>query len=104
MSGLAFASAPRPSLPMRFLIAALAWGAVAGLWLAWQGGWYVSGWFHAKFTLVLILSGVHGFFTARVRDFAIDANTRSQKFYRIINEVPTVLMIGIVILVIVKPF
>ncbi len=37
MSGLAFASAPRPSLPMRFLIAALAWGAVAGLWLAWQG-------------------------------------------------------------------
>ena len=37
MSGLAFASAPRPSLPMRFLIAALAWGAAAGLWLAWQG-------------------------------------------------------------------
>ncbi|WP_312770099.1 hypothetical protein [Pseudoxanthomonas mexicana] len=37
MSGLAFASAPRPSLPMRFLVAALAWGAVAGLWLAWQG-------------------------------------------------------------------
>lgn len=77
---------------------------LAGLWLAWQGGWYVSGWFHAKFTLVLIMSGVHGFFTARVRDFANDANTRSQKFYRIINEVPTVLMIGIVILVIVKPF
>lgn len=77
---------------------------LAGLWLVWQGGWYVSGWFHAKFLLVLILSGVHGFFAARVRDFASDRNTRSQKFYRIINEVPTVLMIGIVILVIVKPF
>jgi putative membrane protein len=39
-----------------------------------------------------------------VRDFAADQNTRSQKFYRIINEVPTLLMIGIVILVVVKPF
>jgi len=77
---------------------------LAGLWLAWQGGWYVSGWFHLKFLLVLILSGVHGFFTRWVRDFAIDRNTRSQKFYRVINEIPTVLMIGIVILVIIKPF
>jgi putative membrane protein len=77
---------------------------LAGLWLAWQGGWYVSGLFHLKFLLVLILSGVHGFFTGRVRDFALDRNMRSQKFYRILNEVPTILMVGIVILVIVKPF
>ena len=54
MSGLAFASAPRPSLPMRFLIAALAWGAVAGLWLAWQGEIaLLSRWTPA--TLVLVL-------------------------------------------------
>ena len=77
---------------------------LAGLYLAWSGHWYASGWFHAKLTLVLILSGVHGFFSRLVKDFAADRNTRSQKFYRFINEVPTVLMIFIVILVIVKPF
>ncbi|WP_316200455.1 MULTISPECIES: protoporphyrinogen oxidase HemJ [unclassified Bradyrhizobium] len=77
---------------------------LAGLYLAWSGRWYTSGWFHAKFLLVLIMSGVHGLFTRWVREFGADKNTRSQKFYRYINEVPTVLMIGIVILVIVKPF
>ena len=77
---------------------------LAGLYLAWSGHWYMSGWFHAKFALVIVLSGVHGFFSRWVKDFAADRNTRNQKFYRIINEVPTVLMIGIVILVIVKPF
>ena len=77
---------------------------LAGLYLAWSGHWYASGWFHAKLALVLILSGVHGFFSRLVKDFAADQNTRSQKFYRIINEVPTILMIGIVILVVVKPF
>jgi putative membrane protein len=50
------------------------------------------------------MSAVHGFFARYVKDFAADRNQRSQKFYRVINEVPTVLMIGIVILVIVKPF
>ena len=77
---------------------------LAGLYLAWSGHWYTSGWFHGKLTLVLILSGVHGFFSRWVKDFAADRNARSQKFYRIINEVPTVLMVFIVILVIVKPF
>lgn len=77
---------------------------LAGLWLAWDGGWYLSGWFHAKFALVLAMSGFHGFLSARVKDFAADRNTRSQRFYRVANEVPTLLMIAIVILVIVKPF
>ena len=77
---------------------------LAGLYLAWSGHWYTSGWFHAKLTLVLVLSGVHGFFSRLVKDFAADRNTRDQKFFRIINEVPTVLMVFIVILVIVKPF
>jgi putative membrane protein len=77
---------------------------LAGLYLVWAGGWYLSGWFHAKLLLVLIMSGAHGFFVRYVKDFAADRNARSQRFYRFINEVPTVLMIGIVILVIVKPF
>jgi len=77
---------------------------LAGLYLAWAGHWYLSGWLQVKFLLVLVMSGVHGFLARCVKDFAADRNTRSHKFYRIINEVPTVLMIAIVILVIVKPF
>src|ERR1700741_2478686 len=77
---------------------------VAGLWLVFESGHYRSGWMHAKVVLVLILSALHGQFTRWTREFAEDRNTRSQKFYRVINEIPTVLMIGIVILVIVKPF
>ena len=53
---------------------------------------------------LLAMSGLHGAFSRLVKDFAADQNTLSQKFYRIINEVPTALMILIVILVIVKPF
>ena len=77
---------------------------LAGLYLAWSAHWYVAGWFHAKFALVLLMSGVHGFFSRCVKDFAADRNTRSQKFYRFINEVPTLLMVLTVILVVVKPF
>ena len=75
-----------------------------GLYLVWDGGWYTSGWMHAKFALVLVMSGLHGVYVSRLKDFAADKNTRPAKYYRILNEVPTVLMIGIVILVIVKPF
>jgi protoporphyrinogen IX oxidase len=81
---------------------AVSW--VLGLWLVWAGGWYAAGWLHGKIALVLALSGVHGFFVRCVREFGADRNRRSQKFYRIINEVPTILMIGIVILAVVKPF
>jgi len=77
---------------------------LAGLYLVWAGHWYLSGWFHVKLLLVLVLSAIHGFFVRCVRAFAADNNQRSQRFYRIINEVPTVLMIVIVILVVVKPF
>jgi len=75
-----------------------------GLWLAWDGGWLMSGWFHAKLAAVLVLSGVHGMLSSYVRAFAEDRNTKSQRFYRFLNEAPTILMIVIVILVIVKPF
>src|SRR3954463_10642248 len=77
---------------------------LAGLYLAWAGHWFSAGWLHAKLLLVIVLSAMHGFLARCVKDFAADRNTRGHKFYRIINEVPTVLMIGIVILVVVKPF
>jgi protoporphyrinogen IX oxidase len=75
-----------------------------GLWLAYDSGFFRAGWFQAKFALVIALSALHGFLSRAVKDFAADKNQRSAKFYRIINEVPAVLMALIVILVIVKPF
>jgi protoporphyrinogen IX oxidase len=75
-----------------------------GLWLAWQDSWFGAPWLQAKILLVLVLSGVHGFLARWTREFAVDQNRRSAGFYRIINEVPTVLMIAIVILAVVKPF
>src|SRR5205823_10395857 len=77
---------------------------LSGLYLAWTAQFFSAGWLHGKLLLVFLLSGVHGFFSKCAKDFAADRNTRSQKFYRVINEVPTIMMIGIVILVIVKPF
>jgi putative membrane protein len=78
------------------------WGL--GLWLAWDGAFFSDPWLHAKLALVILLSGLHGFFASCVRAFAEDRNTHSQRFFRVMNEVPTLLMILIVILVIVKPF
>jgi protoporphyrinogen IX oxidase len=63
-----------------------------------------DGWLHAKLTLVLIMSGLHGVFSRWRKDFAADRNQRTARFYRIANEVPTVLMVAIVLLVVVKPF
>ena len=77
---------------------------ILGLTLAWISQAYLQTWFQIKFVLVLALSGIHGFLVARWRDFANDRNTRSARFYRIINEVPAVLMVLIVILAVVKPF
>src|SRR6266568_3153727 len=75
-----------------------------GLWLAWDGDLFASGWLEAKLVLVLVLSAVHGLCVRWVREFGLDQNRNPQRFYRLINEVPTVLMIGIVILAVVKPF
>lgn len=76
----------------------------AGLWLAWRTVAYMDGWFHVKFLAVLILSGIHGYFSKAVRMFAEDRNAKPARFWRMMNEVPTVLMIIIVIMVIIKPF
>jgi putative membrane protein len=77
---------------------------IFGVTLAWVTGAYADLWFQIKFVLVILMSGLHGLFAATVKRFARDANTRPQRFYRIINEVPMLLVIGIVVLVIVKPF
>jgi putative membrane protein len=77
---------------------------ITGPWLAWQLGVYRDGWLVAKFVLVVILTGYHHALGYWRKDFAADRNTRDARFYRLFNEVPTVLMIGIVVLVVVKPF
>lgn len=77
---------------------------VLGLTLAFMSGAYTQAWLMTKVVLVLMLSGVHGLFSRWRKDFARDANKRSKRFYAAWNEVPAVLMIGIVILAVVKPF
>ncbi len=75
-----------------------------GLWLATQGGWWKAGWLHGKIALVLLLTGLHGYLSAERKRLAAGTSRRSPRDFRILNEVPTVLLIGIVVLVIVKPF
>lgn len=63
-----------------------------------------GGWMHVKLTCVILMTGLHHVFARWVKTFASDKNTRPAKFYRIMNEVPTVLMIIIVIMAVVEPF
>jgi putative membrane protein len=77
---------------------------IFGLWLAWSGGWYASGWLQAKVILAVVLSALHGLFARWARDFAADRNRHSQRFYRLVNELPTAIMIAMVILAVLKPF
>lgn len=82
--------------------AVVAW--VVGLVLGVKGGLFHDGWFHVKLSLVVLMTGAHYMMVRWKNDFAADRNTRPQRFFRIANEMPTLLMIVIVILVIVKPF
>ncbi|HEV7277863.1 MAG TPA: protoporphyrinogen oxidase HemJ [Devosiaceae bacterium] len=79
---------------------------VFGLWLAFGFGLvdFSEGWMWLKAALVIVLSGVHGLFGRWLREFAEDRNQRSSGFYRTVNEVPTVIMVLVVIAVIVRPF
>jgi protoporphyrinogen IX oxidase len=80
---------------------------VFGLMLIWLMGkeeFLAAGWLHAKLVLVLAMSGLHGYLARLVKQFAADRNRRPPKFYRIVNEIPTVLLILIVLLAVVKPF
>ncbi|WP_119302640.1 protoporphyrinogen oxidase HemJ [Dongia deserti] len=77
---------------------------IFGLWMAWEGDLWGNYWFQVKLALVVLMSALHGFLSRWRRDFASNANRHSAKFYRIANEAVTVLLIGIVIMVIVRPF
>jgi putative membrane protein len=77
---------------------------IFGIGLVLLGHWYTAGWFEVKFVLVLVMTVLHGLMNAWANDFRYDRNTKTQKFFRIANEIPTVLMIVIVILAAVKPF
>ena len=76
---------------------------ILGVLLLWVTDWvYLSaGWFHAKLALVLLMGAVHGVMVGHVRRFKEDQRARTARYYRVMNEIPTVLMIGIVLLVVV---
>jgi putative membrane protein len=77
---------------------------IFGLLLMWIGGWWTEHWFWAKLALVVAMTGFHFWLAARQRDFAEDRNRLSGRTYRMMNELPTLLVVAIVILVVVKPF
>jgi len=77
---------------------------IFGLWLAVLTDAFGAGWFHGKLLLVILLSAAHMAMACWRRDFERETNSKNAKFFRIMNEVPTLLLIGIVILVIVRPF
>ncbi|MBJ6988579.1 MULTISPECIES: protoporphyrinogen oxidase HemJ [unclassified Devosia] len=78
---------------------------IFGLWMIHLGLMdFSTGWTWIKLVAVLGMSACHGILAKQLKAFAQDKNTKSEKFYRVINEVPTVLMLIIVIMVVVKPF
>lgn len=83
------------------MISSILFGAIM---LVMTPEWFQQGWLHAKLTCVVGLLAVHGMLARSRRAFAEDRNTHSPLYYRVINEAPTLLMIVIVIMVIVKPF
>lgn len=83
---------------------AMAVGWILGIVLVLQGQWMTATWFLIKFVMVIAMSIMHGLFSRWVVEFSFDRNRHSPKFYRIVNEIPTVLLIMIVVLAVVKPF
>ena len=77
---------------------------ISGPLLAWQAGMYRDGWLLAKFALVILLTAYHHALGRWRKAFLEERNRHEARFYRLINEVPTLLMIAIVVLVVVKPF
>jgi putative membrane protein len=82
------------------LVAAIVFGGL----LAWQTGYYQAHWLWAKIFLVLLLSAFHGMCSRWRRQLADGTSTKTPRFFRMMNEIPTLLLIGIVILVVIKPF
>ena len=79
----------------------VSWGL--GIAMILQGHLLTVPWFQAKLVAVLALSAMHGLLSRCTRDFSLDRNRHTQKFFRIVNEIPTILMIAIVLLVVLKP-
>jgi len=78
---------------------------IFGLWMLFLiPGWFSEGWLHAKLLLVVLMTGMHMAMAKWRRDFEADRNARSHVYYRVANEIPTLLLIAIVFLVILKPF
>ncbi len=77
---------------------------VLGLTMAYSGGWFTSGWLHAKLTLVLALTGYHGWLVAQTKKMARGERPLTEGTLRMIGEVPGLLLIVIVLLVYLKPF
>jgi putative membrane protein len=77
---------------------------LALIWLMGKDAFFQAGWLHTKLVLALAMSGLHGYFARLVKQFAADRNRHTPKFYRFVNEIPTVLLILIVLLAVVKPF
>jgi protoporphyrinogen IX oxidase len=75
---------------------------IALLVLRWET-FAVAGWLHVKLLLVVVLIGYHLYCGHLIGVFAADANQRSHRFYRVFNELPVLLLIGIVVLAVVKP-
>ena len=90
---------------LRFIMApAMIVTWIAGLTLAFEGDFLRAGWLHGKLALVILMTGLHGYFSAAQKKFAAGTNRKSARFFRILNEAPTVLLIAIVFLVVFKPF
>lgn len=77
---------------------------IFGLWTAYEIQAWADGWFHAKMALVILMTAAHMVYAKQRKSFEQDANAHTERYFRLVNEVPAVLMIGIVILVVVKPF
>ena len=82
--------------------AALTVGSDLWLWLGWFRG--ASSWLHAKMALVAVLVAYHVWCWRLMKAFAADRNTKSHVWYRWFNEAPTVLLLAVVLLVVLKPF
>ncbi len=77
---------------------------LAGLMLAANPALFSSGWFHLKLVAVVAISGIHGYYASAQKKFETGEKPRNERFWRLMNEAPFVLLILVVFLAVVKPF
>lgn len=80
----------------------IAW--VFGLFIAWDGQWFTAGWFHVKLTAVIVMTAAHVYFGRAMRAFGRDERPLASRHWRMLNEVPALLLIVIVVMAVLKPF